>query len=187
MTRAAPRVGSDRQSREVETRGRSRGPKPRAAPRADRAPTIGEIFFCSFAHRKGVPPFSGACSRTRTAEASVCRAALSFVFFFRFSARLSSFVVSHETDRLKTPTRRPIRAHHRLSPVRLSHLSYERTRRATNLKKTSPDARLSCGTAARKSRMRGRRAPSRRRAGSPRTRRTSPRTKSCRSPACRRR
>ena len=186
-TRAASRVSrppTSRRSSADDRAVRSRAPRPEPIARRRSAKSF---FVLSRTGRASRPFLAPARERGPRSHQSVGRRFLSCFFFGVPKKNVASFIVSHETDRLKTPTRRPIRAHHRLSPVRLSHLSYERTRRATNLKKTSPDARLSCGTAARKSRTRGRRAPSRRRAGSPRTRRTSPRTKSCRSPACRRR
>ena len=182
-TRAASRVSrppTSRRSSADDRAVRSRAPRPEPIARRRSAKSF---FVLSRTGRASRPFLAPARERGPRSHQSVGRRFLSCFFFGVPKKNVASF----ETDRLKTPTRRPIRAHHRLSPVRLSHLSYERTRRATNLKKTSPDARLSCGTAARKSRTRGRRAPSRRRAGSPRTRRTSPRTKSCRSPACRRR
>ena len=168
-------------------RGRSRGPL-RAAPEpiARRRSAKAAFFVLSRTGRASRPFLAPARERGPRSHQSVGRRFLSCFFFGVPKKNVASFIVSHETDRLKTPTRRPIRAHHRLSPVHLSHLSYERTRRATNLKNITRCAPFLWHRRAEVADA-GRRAPSRRRAGSPRTRRTSPRTKSCRSPACRRR
>ena len=135
-----------RDPRRVASRDRRLGGRARTiacrsrAPRPSRSRADDRRIFCSFAHRRASAPLAPA--RERTAGPSLSGGA--FRVFFGVPKKTSRLRRVSRPTALK-PRRDVPFAHHRLSPVRLSHPV--RTHTSHHQSQTSPDAPFLCHAA----------------------------------------